>query len=298
MKKTSLNIILVLILFCLTTSCSDTPNDPELLNENTQSNASEITTDTSIYTELIDVKYGPDDKQTYDAYLPKNRTLDTKVLILVHGGGWVQGDKADLNDIKDTAIRELPEYAIININYRLAGLGISPFPMQLNDITSVINHLKNKQDEYSISSDFGFIGTSAGAHLSMLWSYAYDIDNDINVTASIVGPTNLADPAYNNNPELPVPLIMQGFGINPTRFFLEQFSPYYNVKTTSAPTILFYGGQDPLIPNSQGDNLSAKLELLGVAHEYTFYENEGHGWAGDNLLDTWTKLKAFITTHH
>ncbi|WP_241489657.1 prolyl oligopeptidase family serine peptidase [Lacinutrix algicola] len=170
--------------------------------------------------------------------------------------------------------------------------------MQLNDITAVVNHLKLNQEEYSISNNFGFIGVSAGAHLAMLWSYSYDVDNNTKMVASIVGPTNLADTAYANNPQLPIDQLILYFGLTPTTVFLETYSPFHQVETTSPPTILFYGGMDQLIPNSQGIDMDAKLTELNIIHEFTFYPNEGHGWTGTNLFDTWSKLKSFIIAHH
>lgn len=244
--------------------------------------------------ELLNVSYGNDSDQVYDIYLPPNRDLNTKVIILVHGGGWTSGDKADMDDIKDRILIDLPDYAVVNINYRLASQGISPFPMQLNDITTVISELKTKQTDYTISQDYGFLGISAGAHLSMLWSYRYDTNNDVNMVGSIVGPTNFTDAAYANivNPAFLF------FGVTPSVEFAELYSPFHQVEATSPPTILFYGGMDNLIPNSQGMDMDTKLTQLNVPHEFTFYPDEGHGWVGENLLDTWTKLKAFVELHH
>lgn len=290
MKKISLHFLFSLSIILVSFSCSE---DSDSSAEPQQTTSTPIEA-----TQLLNVSYGSDINQAYDIYLPENRNENTKVIILVHGGGWTSGDKSDMDPYKTITQEELPNYAIVNINYRLASQGISPFPMQLNDITSVINHLKINQNEYIISQNYGFVGVSAGAHLAMLWSYDYDTQNNVNMVASIVGPTNLADPAYNNNPAFQIDLIMQYFGVIPTTFFLENNSPLHQVVSTSPPTILFYGGLDPLIPNSQGVDMDAKLTELGVTHEFTFYPNEGHGWTGNNLLDTWTKLKAFIVTHH
>lgn len=289
MKKISQHFLCVILIFLVFFSCSEDSNTfPAPLDPNTNIAAAQF----------LEVSYGNDSEQVYDIYLPENRNENTKVLVLVHGGGWTSGDKADMNPYKTIAQEELPDYAIVNINYRLASQGVSPFPMQLNDITAVINHLKANQIDYIISQDYGFVGVSAGAHLSMLWSYNFDTQNDVNMVASIVGPTNLADPAYTTNTQLPINQLMLFFGETPTTAFLEENSPLHQVQSTSPPTVLFYGGMDPLIPNSQGIDMDAKLTTLGVMHEFTFYPNEGHGWIGNNLLDTWTKLKTFIETHH
>ncbi|TWO32965.1 alpha/beta hydrolase [Seonamhaeicola sediminis] len=250
--------------------------------------------DTSEVYEKLDILYGSSANQTIDLYLPANRNSNTKTVILVHGGGWTSGDKSSMNYLKDLIQLEIPNIAIVNINYRLADSNNPPYPMQIDDITNVVNFLKSNKERYSISDKIGFIGVSAGGHLSLLWSYAFDINSNVNMVCSIVGPTNFTDPVYlnNSNPELQ-PLI-DAFEPNPTIAFLEEISPFHQVTPNAPSTILFYGGQDPLVPTSQGTNLRDRLIALNVNHQFTLYSNEGHGWTGLNLLDTWTKLKVFL----
>ncbi|MFT5216289.1 MAG: acetyl esterase/lipase [Glaciecola sp.] len=191
---------------------------------------------------------GTDNNQTYDIYLPANRTENTKTMILVHGGGWSAGDKSEMNDFKNFVREQHSNLGVVNINYRLADQNNKPYPMQIDDIKMVINQLKDTKDNYMIGEEFGFIGISAGAHLSLLWSYAFDTENNIKMVCSIVGPTNLTDPAYLNNTSAELQELLDLFGIDLTTEFLEEVSPLHRV-TASAPTsILFYGGQDPLIP--------------------------------------------------
>jgi len=244
---------------------------------------------------FLDVSYGTAREQVFDIYLPANRSEDTKVLVLVHGGGWSSGDKADMNGFKDFVIQQLPELAIVNMNYRLADKNNLPYPMQTDDITTVVNTLKNTKEEYQIGNDLGFIGVSAGAHLSLLWAYALDTEKKVNMVCSIVGPTNFLDPAYQNSEDETVKELISQFG--PNNEILEEASPLQKLSDGAPPTILFYGGQDPLIPVSQGVDLASKLTDLSIEHEFILYETEGHGWFGVNLLDTSLKLKAFIEKH-
>ena len=45
---------------------------------------------------LFNVAYGSSSAQAMDIYLPANRnTGSTKVIVLIHGGGWISGDKND-----------------------------------------------------------------------------------------------------------------------------------------------------------------------------------------------------------
>jgi len=255
--------------------------------------------DTTEFYEEFDISYGDDENQTFDLYLPANRSSETKTIILVHGGGWTSGDKTEMDPVKALLIQEFPDVAIANINYRLADSENKPFPMQTDDISTVVKYLKTYETKFSISDELGFIGTSAGGHLALLWAYSLDTLQKTNMVCSIVGPTNLTDENYTTaaeeNEELKAFLNL--FGEEPTEEYLELASPLHQVTANAPATILFYGGQDPLVPISQGADLNDELSKLNVTHEYTLYPDEGHGWDGLEFLDTWTKLRAFIITN-
>lgn len=244
--------------------------------------------------EALNVSYGSDENQVFDIYLPENRTNTTKILILIHGGSWVSGDKSDMNTIKTFVSALHPDVGIINMNYTLAGVNNPPIPLQTDDISAVVDYISTNKSSLIVSDDIGFIGVSAGAHLSLLWSYAYDDNDQVDMVCSIVGPANFTDPAYYDN--LIYQPIYQLFG-NPSIEFLESASPYHRATTTSPPTLLFYGGMDPLVPTSQGVDMDAQLTSLGVTHEFHFYPEEGHGWEGDNLTDTASKISTYIEAY-
>jgi acetyl esterase/lipase len=269
LKSTIYKILILFLVF----SCSDNSSE-------------DIITDQLLeYAEELNVSYGSDSDQKFDIYLPANRTLNTKVMILIHGGGWSAGDKTDMDVFVDLIFQNFDNIAVVNINYRLADENNQPYPMQTDDITTIINHLKENRNNYVIDDEFGFIGTSAGAHLSMLWSYAINVNSDVNMVCSIVGPTNFTDPAYFDNPGEAIQELLDLYDVDATTEFLEEVSPYHRVTSSAPPTILFYGGQDPLVPTTQGTDMRDKLVELGVINEFTLYENEGHGWGGLNALD-------------
>ncbi|PQV47841.1 acetyl esterase/lipase [Jejuia pallidilutea] len=277
------------LLLVFNASCSNETTSDEDITENILN--------TSKVFEAFDVAYGDAERQKFDIYLPANRTLATKTVILIHGGGWTSGSKADMNVFKLLITQQFSDIAVVNMNYRLANANNKPYPMQIEDITNLVAFLRENKTKYSISEDIGFIGISAGAHLSLLWSYAFDTNNKVDMVCSIVGPTNLTDPEYLNNTNPELQNLLDLFGIDPTTEFLEEVSPFHQVTATAPPTILFYGGKDPLIPISQGTDLRDKLQSLNVTHEFTLYDNAGHGWTGLELLDTWSKLNVFMETH-
>lgn len=196
-----------------------------------------------------------------------------------------------------------PDHAIVNLNYRLASNGNSPFPMQIDDIKSVLEHLQQPENEYHISNRYAFIGVSAGGHLSLLTAYRHNSDNGIKMVCSIVGPTNFTDQAYVNPTQIGYFAIKQSLEnitgksmVTDTDYFKDK-SPYHVVTETAPPTILFYGDSDPLIPTSQGVKMVEKLDQLDVTNHFTLYQNAGHGWTGEQLEDTETKLINFCKTH-
>lgn len=283
-----LKIVFILLfsisIFISCTSDNDDDAQPEVLDP------------LESYTEL-NVSYGSDSDQVFDLYLPANRNVNTKTLVLVHGGGWSAGDKADMNDFKDFILDQMPTYAIVNINYRLADTNNQAYPMQIDDITSVINMLEDNEAYYTISDDIGFVGVSAGAHLSLLWSYGFDTNSKTEMVCSVVGPTNFTDPAYLDNTDPILQGLLVNLGLDTSTAYLEEISPYHRATISAPPTIMFYGGEDPLVPTTQGTDMRDKLEELNVTHEFTLYPDEGHGWVGLSLLDTTIKLKSFIETH-
>lgn len=295
-------IVFALFVF---SSISCTNSDGISNSDNNNNGGGEIIVEPTplVATQILNVSYGSSPQQKYDIYLPAGRSKETtKVFILIHGGSWITGDKSDMNNFVDYLKPNFPNHAIVNINYRLATPTTPVFPMQMDDIKSIVSDLKAKEETYQINNNYGFIGASAGAHLAMLYSYNFDTNDEVSLVCSIVGPTNLVDPNYLDNPDFAQQLLGyqlifgQSFEDNPS--YYEGISPYYVATTSAPPSILFYGDQDHLIPTSQGVDMHAKLNDLGIINQFTLYEGEGHGnWSNSHIQETYNKLSNFINTY-
>ncbi len=244
------------------------------------------------------VAYGDDPKQTLDLYLPDNRNqLSTKLIVLVHGGGWSDGDKNDLNTLIPSLQNRLPGYAIANINYRLAKNGQNLFPTQENDVKKAVDYLINHANSLGYSKKIVLIGLSAGAHLALLEAYKYPAN--IEAVVSFFGPTDLIS-LYNNPPGPYITQMLQAVtgttpASNPGLYM--QSSPTTFIKSSSAATLILQGGKDPLVPASQAELLKTKLEANHVQTTYIFYPNEGHGWVGSSLEDSFNQIKIFLDSN-
>lgn len=248
---------------------------------------------------MMNVSYGADAKQKMDIYLPAGRSADsTKLIFLIHGGGWNEGDKADFNSSVTYIQTLLPGYAIVNLNYRLFANGQNLFPTQENDVKAAAEFVFNKRKEYLISDKWAFIGASAGGHLAMLQSFKYSSPVKPKAVVSFFGPSDLTALFNTPNPLIAL-LLLNVTGTTPVLnpAIYQQSSPYNFITAQSPPTLLLQGGIDPLVPPSQSTIVRDKLQLLGVPNQYVFYPNNGHGWDGPDLFDSFDKIAAFLKLH-
>ena len=234
---------------------------------------------------LKDVEYGKDAAQRMDVYLPANRSSDkTKVFVMIHGGGWSAGDKADYTATMDAFKNYFPGHAIININYRLGTQQSPGYPKQIQDIQSVLDEIKKQK--YNVSEQYLLFGGSAGVYLLLLYAYAFGPDHHVRGVVNTVGPVDLTDTLLTGN------VVLMGvvggllgkaiYDYKSNEVLFAEASPAKRVTATSPPTISFYGDKDPLIPVTQMPLLRKALEEKAVWHYDTIYPGGGHGlWASE-----------------
>ena len=115
-----------------------------------------------------DIVYGDDSKwQILDVYRPKDKEGKLPVIVSVHGGGWVYGDKQRYQYYCMSLAQH--GFVVVNFTYRLAPK--YKHPSQLEDTVKVFNWLLDHSDEYGFDIDNVFgVGDSAGGHLLALFS--------------------------------------------------------------------------------------------------------------------------------
>ncbi len=79
------------------------------------------------------------------------------------------------------------------------------------------------------------------------------------------------------------------------REFLEAASPLRRASAIKAPLFVIHGRNDPRVPVSEAEQLSASLLERGVRCELVVYEDEGHGLARlKNRLDAYPRALEFL----
>ena len=250
---------------------------------------------------ILDTAFGTDPKQKMDIYLPAGRTAATKVIVLIHGGGWESGDKVELNYYKNLLRLKWPEAAIANINYRLTSNPAIHYTEIMSDITSAVNLMVNNKVNFMVSDTLTMVGASAGGHLAMLYTYKYNSNNYVKAVADYFGPAKLSDWSWYNSyniflgkyiKDILIPFNNAAWNIS----LYDSNSPYAVATASSKPTIIFHGTIDVIVPLYQSQWMRGQLNTLGVPNEYYEYV-DGHGFNTTNTDDAMNKTVAFFKAH-
>lgn len=234
---------------------------------------------------LRSISYGNNERHTLDIALPKNRNEETPVVIFIHGGAWVLGDKRvfsqEIQDFADAGI------ACATINYRYASsLSGIHHPQLPEDVMLAVNFIASMSSEWGVSDElFGLVGHSAGGHLATITPYI--INNEkIKSCASWAGPVDFIDSdqlSISGSKDLfeiyvGAPLI----SYQDTSLY-KLSSPYHMVNSNSIPTLLIYATEDEGVPYSNGIKMNNRLQTLGINHKLVTLTGAGHIWLGNNL---------------
>ncbi|MBI2383061.1 MAG: alpha/beta hydrolase [Gammaproteobacteria bacterium] len=208
------------------------------------------------------------EKLRADVYIPRG-IGPYPVVVLLHGGGWDDGDRADMDDIaEDLAGRG---YAAVTVDYRLAPR--HRFPAPLHDVQQALRWVRSKADTYQIDpARVAVFGYSSGAHLAALIGTVGEGDpldaphggSETRVQAVVAGgtPADLTKLVENEN----VARLLGGGPAERPELY-AQASPLAHVSPGDAPFFLYHGTWDSTVPIEQAEVLKAALDAAGVPAE-------------------------------
>lgn len=227
---------------------------------------------------LLNYSYGKNSLQKMDIYLQKGRTSSTPLLICIHGGGWIEGDK---NDIDPTLFLQ-SGFNVLNINYRLANNKDITCKDMMDDIGSALTKISENSENWNIrKNSFVIYGFSAGAHLSMLYAYKYDFLNQVSAVISYGGPTKLDEfQSFDNNISQMINSMTginwNGAGTIPESY--KKYSPFYS--NNYKPTFFIHGEKDTFIPLEQSELMHNRLIEKEINTDFFILSDAGHGGEG------------------
>ncbi|MCC8424509.1 alpha/beta hydrolase [Mucilaginibacter sp. UR6-11] len=212
-------------------------------------------------------------------YYPSQVAGKRPCVIVVHGGSWAKGDKAQLPELNSYLARK--GYNVVSIDYRMAPKYKNPAPVM--DLKEALKYLRKESDKLNIdTNNFVLLGRSAGAQIALLAAYTLH-DKSIKGVIDFYGP---ADMVWGYS--LPAnPWIMDSRGVMeaylggsyakvPQNYAAS--SPIEFVDKDSPPTLIIHGHNDVLVAYEHSRRLSQKLEQNGVKHYWLKLPWATHGF--------------------
>ncbi len=209
-----------------------------------------------------------------DVYKPSHAG-DRPAVVVIHGGGWMAGDRKDMAQFCDRLAER--GYVVANVQYRLAPT--HKWPAMLDDVQSAVRFLRRNALMYRIDPKrIGSLGASAGGHLALMLGVSESTvasahSSKVAAVVNIFGVSDFT--AMLPNWSL---LSNSLFGVKPAdvRPVMAAASPLTHLNKDDAPVFTFHGTADWLVPLAQSIALDNKLKELGIAHEFVQIKDSGH----------------------
>jgi acetyl esterase/lipase len=241
-------------------------------------------------------------------------TKPTPVVIQLHGGGWIRGDRP--SSYKTFNALLAAGMSVVTVDYRLGK--DAPAPAAIGDVRCAMAWVKANAAKYNFDlSRVVIYGASAGGHLALMAGYAPASFNPSGCTdqpkvAAVLdfyGPTNLAEgltergssdfthqwlglekplvpyaaaTAATAGPDV-LPVASAALGPRwaaPSDAVLaraREMSPMNYIRAGLPPTFIVNGDHDPAVDPTQDAQLKKALDAAGVADGQDIVAGGGHG---------------------
>jgi len=241
-----------------------------------------------------------------DIWLPNEATGPVPLVVFVHGGGFISGDKSMDRQIGNVAAVLAAGYAVASVNYRLSGE--ARFPAAVQDVKAAVRFLRANATQYGLDPDrFAAWGASAGGHLAAMIGTTGDqetalddpslgndgVSNAVQAVVDISGPTDFLQldaqfdsgaPAACNgqvavydSANSPASLFL-GAAIQtvPGRAAAANPITYIASAHTLPVFLIAHGDSDCVVPYQQSQILHKALRTAGARATLTLVPGAGH----------------------
>jgi acetyl esterase/lipase len=251
------------------------------------------------------VPYGKHARQVLDFYQTKTAKepgKPTPLMFFVHGGGWMNGDKANPDFLAKCLENGI---SVVSINYRLIPNAIEekidpPVKACLDDAARALQFVRSKAAEWNIDKTrIAGCGGSAGGFTTLWLAYHPDMADAKSpdpiarestrlrcavtfVPQTSLDPKQMRDWIPNNeygNHAFALPSYQSFLDKRESLMpWIEKFSPYLLATSDDPPVYLFYDSvpnlgqpfKDPPHSANFGAGLVEKLKAVGAPYEFNY----------------------------
>jgi acetyl esterase/lipase len=247
-----------------------------------------------------------------DLYQPREPKGPTPVVMLIHGGGWVEGSK-------EGSVLEIIPYlqmgfSVVNVEYRLGRVSLAPAAVE--DCLCALHWIGRNAVKYNFDLNKVVVtGGSAGGHLALTTGMIPDSaglanecasDDDEGWKGAWTGPAPKVAAIINWFGITDVWGMLQGpdirsyavswIGSQPGQEGLaKRVSPLTYVRPGLPPILTIHGDADPLVPYSDAVRLHDALTKSGDRNQLLTIPGGKHGhFPADESLKAAETVRSFL----
>jgi acetyl esterase/lipase len=248
-----------------------------------------------------------------DVYMPAEAAGPTPVVVVIHGGGWVEGAK------EERVLEMMPYiemgFAAVNVEYRLGRISLAPAAVE--DCRCALHWVFANAKKYNFDpSRVVLQGGSAGGHLALMtgmltpaagfdrecrgpddnyWSQNPGTSHDPRVAAIVnwFGITDVLDELHGPNAK-GYAVVWVGDQPNADEI-AKRVSPINYVTSNVPPIITIHGDKDSLVPYEQAARLHKALDAARVPNQFYTVPGADHGgYTYEQNQKAWAAIRKFL----
>ncbi len=214
-----------------------------------------------------------DVKLLMNVFYPKGHKPTDKrpAIVFFFGGGWNGGSPSQFQGhCEHLASRGMVAMAA---DYRVKSRQGTPPSACVEDGKSAVRWIRANAKRLGIDPDrVAAGGGSAGGHVAAATAttIGFEQAGEDTSVSSVPNALVLFNPVYDNGPG--------GYGHDRVKDYWQKISPLHNIRKGSAPTIVFLGTKDKLIPVATAEKYKSQMEAVGSRSVLHLYEGQGHGF--------------------
>ena len=251
-----------------------------------------------------------------DVYRPAEAAQPTPVVVVIHGGGWVEGTK------EERVLEMMPYlqmgFAAVNVEYRLGRISLAPAAVE--DCRCALHWVFANAKKYNFDPTRVVLqGGSAGGHLALMtgmltpaagfdrecrgpmdnyWSENPGTSKDPRVAAIVnwFGITDVLDELRGPNAK-GYAVVWLGDQANADEI-AKRVSAINYVTSDVPPIITIHGDKDALVPYTQAVRLHKALDAAKVPNQlYTIPGANHGGYTFEENQKAWEAVHHFLAEH-
>lgn len=222
------------------------------------------------------VPYAPGGRRfELDVYHHVNRPAGAPVLLQIHGGGWVIGNK-DQQGIPLMLHMAARGWVCVAINYPLSPR--ARWPEHLIAVKRAVQWIREHGGEYGADPSFlAVTGGSAGGHLAAMLALTAgdaslqpgfaDVDTSVQACVPHYGVYDFTD-SSNTSATQRLDALLSRYVMSPDAVFPDDFqtaSPQFRVRADAPPFLVIHGTNDTLVPVGEARAFVRRLREVATA---------------------------------